>query len=95
MGIMGAAIATLLSYSVMAVVLYVIVRGFYPVHYEFGRMGKIILSVALALLLYYLVPPPFAEPLWKGLLLLMFVLAMNLLRFFEPAEVRRLSGLFR
>jgi O-antigen/teichoic acid export membrane protein len=95
MGIMGAAIATLLSYSVMAIALYLIVRGFYPVQYEFGRMGKITLSVALTLLLYYLVPPPFAEPLWKGLLLLMFVLSVNLLRFFEPAEVRRLSDLFR
>jgi O-antigen/teichoic acid export membrane protein len=95
MGIMGAAIATLLSYSAMAMVLYLIVRGFYPVRYEFGRMAKIALSVALVLVLYFLVPAPFSEPLWKGVLLLVFVLSMNLMRFLESAEVRRLSSMFR
>ena len=95
MGIMGAAIATLLSYSAMAVVLYFIVRRFYPVQYEFGRMAKIGLSVALVCVLYLLVEPPFAEPLWKGLLLLLFVVSMNVMRFFEPAEIRGMSRIFR
>ncbi len=42
MGMMGAAIATFLSYAIMAVVLYIVVQRIYPIEYEFGRLGKIL-----------------------------------------------------
>ena len=41
-GMMGAAWATFLGYLVMALVLYVTVKRFYPVPYQFGRAAKVV-----------------------------------------------------
>jgi O-antigen/teichoic acid export membrane protein len=95
LGIMGAAIATLLSYAVMAIALYIVVRRFYPVEYEFGRIVKISLSALIVFVLYLLVKPPVMELLWKCALLVLFGALMYWMKFFEREELKTISHLFR
>lgn len=92
MGIMGAAVATLLSYAVMAGVLYGIVQRIYPVPYEYARLAKIVLAVAAVCSMYFLLP--LDGLLWKIGLLFLFGLLTFVMKFFERAEVYRLKELF-
>jgi O-antigen/teichoic acid export membrane protein len=95
MGIMGAAIATLLSYVLMAVVLYVVVRRIYPVPYEYARIAKIA-GAAVAVFAVSLVPaPPVPALVWKTGLILLFALLMFAMGFFHRGELRSLAVLFR
>ena len=93
-GIMGAAIATLLAYAVMAFVLYFVVRQFYRVPYEMARIGKIAASAALVFLLFSLTPSLEFSFLWKSSLVVGFLLLMYLTGFFVPSELRAVSLLF-
>lgn len=93
-GIMGAAVSTLVAYGVMAGVLFVVVRRIYPVSYEWLRILKIVLSAAVAFMLYLSVQPAIPELVWKMVLLILFLLLMYLMKFFVPAEISILSRLF-
>ena len=90
MGMMGGAVATLLAYAAMAAVLYVDVRAYYPVAYEWGRIARLAVAGALAYLLFVVVDPGSYRILWKCLLLLVFVALLVLLKFFLPEEVQAL-----
>ncbi len=94
MGIMGAAVATLLSYAVMAALLYFIVRTIYPIQYEWQRMAKIAAAATIAYLLYYFVKPDAFELLWKIGLLALFAVLMYGMKFFNAGELLRLAGIF-
>lgn len=93
-GIMGAAVATLLSYASMAVVLYVIVQNVYPVEYEFGRMLRIAVATALVFLLSRLVHLPAADVLWRCALLFLFGLFLYAMNVFSADELGRLKRMF-
>lgn len=93
-GIMGAAIATLLSYSIMAVVLYFIVQRIYPIEYEFVRIAKIAGSAAFVYALYVFVPVPHLTLVWKLFLLALFGALMYWLKFLYPQELSHLARLF-
>jgi len=93
--IMGAAIATLASYFIMALVLYVVVQKFYPVSYELGRLGKIAVCSGLVYGLQFLIIPAGWEVPGKMLLLIVFVLLMYAMNFFSTSELRTMAGLFR
>ncbi len=58
-GMMGAAYATLLSYVVLAVGIYLASRRFYPMEYEWGKIVRLGGITAILLFAYSLVP---AEP---------------------------------
>lgn len=94
MGIMGAAIATLVSYAIMAAVLYFIVRKIYPVEYEWERIAKISIASAIVFLLYYFVKLDSFELLWKFGLLVLFAALMYVMKFFDPSEISRLTKVF-
>ncbi len=87
LGMMGAAIATLAAYAAMALTLYIVVRRFYPVPYEWGRIGVILSCGCVCYILYRLVPPVFTPILWKTLLVALFGGSLILFR------AVRLSGL--
>jgi O-antigen/teichoic acid export membrane protein len=95
LGIMGAAIATLLSYAVMAIALYIVVQQFYRMEYEFMRIAKIVISVVVVFSLFLFVRMETMELLWKYALLVLFGALMYWMKFFEPAELKTLSSLFR
>jgi len=94
LGIMGAAIATLLSYAVMAMVLYAVVQRIYPIQYEFGRIAKIAFAAAVVFGIHHLVVPGSFELAWELILLSLFAALMYWMKFFQPSELRRLTSLF-
>jgi O-antigen/teichoic acid export membrane protein len=94
-GLQGAAYATLASYVVMAGLLYVIVQRFYPVSYEWARIAKIAISAGCVFAVFVFLPAGPWEPLWKFLLLALFVVLMYALKFFVPAERSALVAVFR
>ncbi|MBM2841266.1 MAG: polysaccharide biosynthesis protein, partial [Bacteroidetes bacterium] len=94
-GIMGAALATLLSYAAMAIALYVAVQRFYPIRYEFDRIAKIVVAAVVVFCLYYFVRLDTFEVVWKMALLVLFAALMYWMRFFEQSELRGITSLFR
>ena len=90
-GMMGAAIATLVSYALMAAVLYVSVQRFYPVLYEWKRIARIIAAAGIVYLLFVFVDVGPYEAVWKAGLLLLFGLLVYWMHFFEPGELRGLA----
>jgi O-antigen/teichoic acid export membrane protein len=95
MGLMGAALATLLSYGGMAVLVYIIGKRVYPVHYEVGRILKIAVAAATVFLLYSVVDAGDFSIAWKGFLLLVFGGLMYVLRFFNASEIRGIVAFAR
>lgn len=95
MGMMGAAVATLLSYALMALLIYVMARRVYPVTYEGGRILRIVGAATAVYALHMFVHPDGFTILWKLFLLIVFLLLIYGMRFFEPAELRLLSGLWK
>ncbi|RPH37816.1 hypothetical protein EHM92_01705 [bacterium] len=87
MGMMGAAIATLLSYAAMAIILYAVVQRIYPVEYELGRIGKITAAAVAVYALSLVLPMGGHDLIWKSGLLVLFGLLMYGMRFFVPAEL--------
>jgi len=53
-GIVGSAIATLVSYVAMAVYMYIVVQKFYPVKYETGKILTLLGINALAIAVFFL-----------------------------------------
>jgi O-antigen/teichoic acid export membrane protein len=93
MGMMGGAVATLLAYMVMAGALYVTVRQFYPVPYEWGRIGKVVLAGGIVEILFLTVNAGELRILWNIALLLLFGALLALLRFVDPEELQALRSL--
>lgn len=94
-GMMGAALATLASYLTMALSLWGVTRGFYPIAYEYGRIGKLALGTALVFGLNLLLPG--SHNPWgigfKGLTLLVFALLLYGMRFFTDDEISRVKAM--
>jgi O-antigen/teichoic acid export membrane protein len=56
-GIMGAAVATLLSYVVMTLAIWLVNRRLYPIRYEYGRLSLVLLYLTgMLFVLYYFNP---------------------------------------
>jgi O-antigen/teichoic acid export membrane protein len=87
LGIMGAALALLLSYAAMAILVYVLVQKIYPIRYEWERIAKIVVSALIVFLLWLLVPAGPLELVWEIALLVLFGLLMYWMRFFSPSEL--------
>ncbi|MBN1299764.1 MAG: oligosaccharide flippase family protein [Melioribacteraceae bacterium] len=52
-GIMGGAVATLVSYIIMAAGLFIVSQKFYRIQYEYSKVIKIMLMIAGVVLIYY------------------------------------------
>lgn len=94
LGMMGAAIATLLSYAVMAGTLYVVVQRFYPVQYELLRLAKIAVALSVVFTLFVVVKVEGLHLVWEAFLLVLFGALMYGLKFFAPSELRGLRRIF-
>lgn len=94
MDMYGAAWATFLSYFIMAVLLYRMVQRVYPVQYEWTRLGKIAVSCIAAYGLYFLVRVDEFALVWKAGLIVMFCLAMYLMKFLNKEELAFFKNLF-
>lgn len=86
-GIIGAALATLAAYFVMAVGLFFLSQKFYPIKYEFGKVLKIFLLIFLTCILYYyLLYNVGLNILHKIFILLTFVFSLFTLKIIDRNE---------
>ena len=95
-GFIAAAYSTLIAHVLMAVLLYFIVRRFYPVPYEYGRLGKICVAGTIV---FVVLSPYLHDTSIEGIIArIIFVAGYPLIlwgwRFFTPREWRRLRELF-
>lgn len=99
-GMLGAAVSTLAAYGLLAVFYLVVSQRLYPTRYE-GRKVLVTLTLAAALGVLGVVPlgPPASELTVKLLAILVFVVAIRVLRVVGPEETREvknlLGGIFR
>ena len=91
-GIMGAAVATLLSYLVMAVSIFIANQKIYYVPYEYGRLLFVLFYLTGMLTVLYAF-----NPLWYVRLLLIFLtpFVFYLFRFFRKEELAYLINILK
>ncbi len=94
MGMLGAAWATLFAYFAMTVAMYVVAQRVYPIQYEFGRLAKIAGATAIVVLMYSYINISSFEWLLKIGLLVLFVIIMYAMKFFERSELEVIKKLF-
>ena len=95
-GFIAAAYSTLIAHVLMAILLYLIVRRFYPVPYEYGRLGKICVAGGIV---FVVLSPYLHDTSIEGVIArIIFIAGYPLIlwgwRFFTPREWRRLRELF-
>jgi O-antigen/teichoic acid export membrane protein len=91
LGIIGAALAVLASYMVMAAGVFFIGQRFYRINYEYGKLLKILGTIAALTVVYYHGYYRGGLSLaGKGVLLLAFAAALLVLRVVEKKEIARL-----
>jgi O-antigen/teichoic acid export membrane protein len=96
LGMMGGAVATLLAYAVMAAVLYVDVRKYYSVRYEWGRIFRVAVAAGVTYVLYLTVDAGYYHIAWKIFLFFFFCFALYAFRFFNTEELLALRrSIFR
>jgi len=99
MGMIGAAWATFFAYLGMAMAAYIVAQRVYPVTYEWNRILKIFLSLALVLVIYYALVLPIGSSMVRFAAKLtlagFFILLMFALKFFRTTEVRLLRKIFQ
>lgn len=91
-GMMGAAIATLAAYAGMALTLYIVVRRFYPVEYEWGKIGVIFVCGVVCYVVYFQMANVMHPIFWKLGVTALFGVAMLGLRVVKRSE---LAGLVK
>ena len=92
--LMGAAYATLLSYVLMAVWLYIITQRIYPIQYELKKILKIGLISLIIFLTYQCVDLPNAMML-KTILIFIFGLSIYLFKILDAKEIQTLKYLVK
>ncbi|MCK9408492.1 MAG: oligosaccharide flippase family protein [Bacteroidetes bacterium] len=90
-GIMGAAYATLAGYIMVEVTLFFVVQKFYFIEYEYVRIGKLALSVAVA---FAVVTMFDLNVIMKTALFLLWIGGLVMIGFFTVSELNRVKRLF-
>lgn len=93
MGMMGAAWARVIAYTVMAATLYPIGQRLYRVPYEFGRIAKLAAVVAVVFFAGTRLQLPYGF-LYHLALLLLFPVLLKLVGFFDATEIAKVRSLF-
>jgi O-antigen/teichoic acid export membrane protein len=93
LNIMGAAIATLASYFMMAAGFYFAVQKHYPVKYEFGKIARIFIAITVVTLSYYLLNEfNLLNGYIKLLLCVVYILLLFIFRVVTKSEVSFLTN---
>jgi len=96
-GMMGAAVATVISYVLLPIGSYFVSKRYYPIKYEWSRVAKIFLAAALVYAgsLFIRDDSAIIAGLLKLLGLLGFPLLLFAFRFFKPEEIQKAKEIFR
>ena len=94
LGIMGAALAVLASYLVMALLLHQVARKFYPVPYEYGKLARILGTVVVTASAYYWIHFRGGIELWHRFVLLAgFIALLFALRVVKRRDLQHVKEL--
>lgn len=89
-GIFGAAVATLVSYVVMAGGLFIVAQRFYKINYEYSKIIKtLVLIFITGYSYYYLYFLGILTLLYKFMLLAFFILALFGLNIIQKGEIKK------
>jgi len=89
-GIYGAAVATLVSYFVMAAGLFIVAQRFYKINYEYSKIIKVlVLILIITYTYYYLFLLGILLFLYKILLLVFFILSLFGLNIIQSEDVKK------
>jgi O-antigen/teichoic acid export membrane protein len=92
-GMMGAAIATLVSYISMAVGIYIVAQKFYRVEYEFGKIGLLFILLLTSFGLFLLIENVIGVQWFVGLISVVFFTGMVFaFKVFDIRVIKRLVG---
>jgi len=95
-GVMGAAVSTVLSFSWLCMLTFLISQKLYPVPFEYGRISILFLLAVLILALSRLIEASLLMSLGiKSLLIIAFPLTLIIGRFFYEDEVTKGKALLR
>jgi len=97
-GILGAALSTLLSYIVMAGGMYVASQRFYRITYEWNKVWKIAGTAACLFILFRLLHVPPLDPVGIGVkvaLILTFGAAMRVLKVIDSREIAEVKSMIQ
>jgi len=101
-GMMGAAIATLVSYFTLPVSSYLISQRYYRINYEWGRVAKVCIAFGVIFAgslfitdTYSVVHSYVIVGAFKLLALLTFPIVLYLLRFYQPEEIQKTKQIFK
>jgi O-antigen/teichoic acid export membrane protein len=92
-GILGAALSTLLSYIVMATGMYFASQHFYRVEYEWRKVGRILISTAGIFILFKLIHPEPLSGVGLVLKLSMIILFLTSLVIMKVIDRNEISGI--
>ena len=89
-GMMGAAVATLISYLLMAVLMWYASQRVYPIKYEWGRIGKVFFSIGMLLLIskFVVIDVFYLSVLFNIGLFVLFFPLLYLIKFLNDEEKR-------
>jgi len=94
LGRMGAAWATLIAYAALPILMYLLTSKIYPIKYEYGRLGLI---MVVGLIIYGLCTvfyqPTLTNVILRAIVLLLYPIVFWLIGFFSPQEIKRLRNL--
>lgn len=94
-GIMGAAFATFAAYFVMAVSLYFFSQKFYPINYDFNKVGIILILILISCVVYYYLYFNFGlNILSKLLMLFLFFTALYFSKVVDKNDIVSFVRLF-
>ena len=96
-GMMGAAVATLISYLILPIGSYFVSRRFYPIKYEWSRVSKIFLAAVLIYVgsLYITNNSAIISGLLKAMTLFAYPALLYVFGFFKHEEIQKGKDLFR
>ncbi len=87
LNIMGAALATLLSYIVMAVGYYIVTQKYYKINYDYYKLVKIALAVTFIGAIYYLLLYGCFLNIYNKIILALIFISYILMNVFEKNEM--------
>lgn len=97
-GMMGAAVAAVASFLVMAILGFIISQRLYPVKHEWDRVAKIVIAAGIiyagSLFIHY-DESTIITGVFKLLTLLAFPVLLYLLRFYRPEEIQKIKEVIK
>ena len=90
-GIMGAAVATLLSYIVMVLTIFIANQKIYPVRYDYKRLVFLLAILVFMLFIYYYYQPQF---IIRVIILVILPVVLWTSGFFRRAETAVIKKIF-